>query len=125
LPRPFYNTPYDVPIESDEAGEICKQIAYRMHVVNGVRVRFCIGYQIRDLKTGRLYDIVRYDDAGGFVHRHSPGFPPGDQHIPFQLDSNGGFDAIDRDIEENAETYEYEAARTGYKVSEDADNDRD
>lgn len=96
-----------------------------MQIENGVRTRFCVGYQIRDPVSGRLKDIVRYDDAGGVPHRHSAGFPPGRDHIPLNVIPGLEMDFVQADLAENANLYEAEAVRYGYEVAEDADDTAD
>ncbi len=69
-----------------------------------------------------MKDIVRYDDAHGFFHRHSPGFPPGNEHIPINLEP--GTTELEyslKDLEAHAAEYEAEALRTGYEVDKDED----
>ena len=119
MARVTYNKEYVIPTCFDSQGRITKQVAYRMQIENGVRTRFCVGYQIRDPYSGRLKDIVRYDDAGGDFHRHSAGFPPGKDHIPIQVLPGLEFDFIDADLAQNANIYEAEAVKYGYEVTED------
>jgi hypothetical protein len=64
--RPTYNKEFFIPVPFDERGAV-KQIAYQMQIENGIRVRFCVGYQVRDPYDARLKDIVRYDDARGHI----------------------------------------------------------
>jgi hypothetical protein len=118
MPRANYNREYSIPVSFDAQGT-SRQIAYRLQVEHGQRVRFCVGYQIRDPQTGRLKDIVRYDDSGGYFHRHSAGFPPGNDHIAVNVLPGLEFDYIDADLAANAKLYEAEAVRYGYEVSED------
>lgn len=119
MARAFYNRGYLIPTSFDAQGQVAKQIAYRFHVENGQRVRFCVGYQIRDPVSGKLKDIVRYDDAGGTFHRHSAGFPPGRDHISIEVLPGLEFDFIDADLAQNANLYEAEAVKYGYEVIED------
>ena len=122
MPRPTYNKEYFIPVAFDDHGRVSKQIIYRMQIENGQRVRFCVGYQIRDPLSTRLKDIVRYDDAAGVFHRHSAGFPPGNDHIPIPCLPGAEFDLIEADLAVNANLYEAEAVRYGYEVAEDADD---
>jgi hypothetical protein len=122
MPRPTYNKEYAIPAAFDALGRIQKQIAYRIQIENGVRVRFCVGYQVRDPISGRLKDIVRYDDAGGAFHRHSAGFPPRSDHITLEVLPGLEFDYIEADLAANANLYEADAVRYGYEVEEDADD---
>jgi hypothetical protein len=77
MPRVTYNKEYAIPLEFNSNGEISKQIAVRLQIEAGGMPRFCVGYQVRDPISGKLKDIVRYDNSGGYFHRHSAGFPPG------------------------------------------------
>jgi hypothetical protein len=124
MSRPTYNKEYPVPFAFDENGNVSKRIMYRFQIENGKRIRWCIAYQILEPGTGRLKDIVRYDDYGGFLHRHSAGFPPGKDHIritvpPGRTES----EYIQADILNNANLYEADAVRYGYEVSDEEDND--
>jgi hypothetical protein len=84
----------------------------------------CVAFQIPDPGTGRLKDIVRYDDYGGFLHRHSAGFPPGTDHIKITVPpGHTAWDYIQADILTNANHYEADAVRYGYEVSDEEDND--
>jgi len=121
MPRATYNKEFIIPVAFDSEGLILKQVVYRMQIDNGLRTRFCVGYQIREPVSGRLKDIVRYDDAGGFFHRHSAGFPPGRDHIAIEVLPGLEFDYIDADLAANANVYEAEAVRYGYEVKEDED----
>jgi hypothetical protein len=124
MPRPTYNLEYPVPFESDENGNTSKRIMYRLQVENGKRIRWCIALQVIEPGTGRLKDIVRYDDFGGFLHRHSAGFPPGKDHIRITIPSGSKeFDYVEADILTNANIYEAEAVRYGYEVSEEEDHE--
>lgn len=124
MPRATYNKEFPIDFGFGENGEVTKRIVYRMQNESGQRIRFCVGYQVRDPQTGRLKDIVRYDDAHGYLHRHSAGFPPGRDHIRVNLPPGvTDFGYITTDIMENADLYEAEAVRYGYEVPEDADDE--
>ena len=119
MARASYNREFVIPTCFDAHGQITKQVVYRFQVENGQRTRFCVGYQVRDPLSGRLKDIVRYDDAGGTFHRHSAGFPPGPDHIPLEVLPGLEFDVIEADLAANANLYEAEAVKYGYEVKED------
>jgi hypothetical protein len=124
MPRPTYNKEYPVPFAFDENGNVSKQIMYRFQIENGERIRWCIALQIPEPGTGRLKDIVRYDDYGGFLHRHSAGFPPGKDHIGITVPpGHTELDYIQADIMNNANFYEADAVRYGYEVSDEGDHD--
>lgn len=125
MPRVSYNRTYPIEIDYDENGEVSRQIVYRMQVERGERVRFCISLQVRDDADGRLKDIVRYDDFGGF-HRHSPGFPPGnDHHWLREVPPQNQFEYAASDLLERADLYESIARETGYEVGEESENEED
>lgn len=123
MARPTYNLEYFVEHEFDANGEPSKRLAVRLQIEGGRLVRFCIGYQIRDPISGKLKDIVRYDNAGGYFHRHSAGFPPGKDHIAINLPPGiSEIEYIDGDLAANANIYEAQAVIYGYEVLEDEES---
>ncbi len=111
------NREYPVTIDSDTQGEFKRGYIVRMQVENGVRVRFAVSLQVRDLVSGRLKEIARYDDFRGF-HRHLPPDPDVHEWLEGVPEADQVRFAI-RDIALNADKYANHAQAAGYEAPED------
>ncbi len=124
LARVTYNREWTIPLIVDERGESVRETAFRLQIEHGRRVRFAVALRIRDERDGRMKDIVRYDDRGGF-HRHAPGFPPKRKHEWITLRPGGELDFIEADLDANADSYEQAARRSGFEVTDDDEPEAD
>ena len=118
MARVTYNLEWSIPLVFDAHGEVVRETAFRLQIEHGRRVRFAVALRIRDERDGRMKDIVRYDDFGGF-HRHAPGFPPRRKHEWINLRPGEELDFIEADLDANADTYEKAARTIGFEVTDD------
>ncbi len=117
MARVEYNRQYLVTIDTDTQGELTRGYMVRMQVENGVRVRFAVSLQVRDLASGRLKEVARYDDFRGF-HRHLPPDPDVHEWLEGVSETDQVRFAI-RDIALNADKYSQHAQVAGYETPED------
>lgn len=121
VPYKKYAHTFQTPFLADEHG-IIAEYEVRWNSERGKVTEYCVALRLRDnLDRGRLKDIVRYDGDHGHLHRHAPGFPPGEATpIPVLPGSYPIQVALD-DFHEKGEEYIREARLTGFEVPEDVD----
>jgi hypothetical protein len=121
VPYKTYAHAFNLTLLADEHG-IIAEYEVRWNSERGTVVSYCVALRLRDdLDRGRLKDIVRYDGDHGHLHRHAPGFPPGEPtpvlvppgSYPIQV-------ALD-DLLKKGDEYMREARLTGFEVPEDVD----
>jgi hypothetical protein len=93
-----------------------------MQIEHGRRVRFCIAYQIQDKRDGCLTGIVRYGDAHGAFHRHTPRLPPSKRRTWLPEVAQGR--ELDKaDLADNAEQYEAIATLADLEITDEDDEE--
>ncbi|MGP6190683.1 MAG: hypothetical protein ACLPSH_11505 [Vulcanimicrobiaceae bacterium] len=119
MARVTYNREHRIPLLADEQGELA-YIMVRQQVENGQRVRFCVSLLARRHSGGRMREVVRYDDHGGF-HRHGDLLEPGAGKTFLEPGENPIRQAV-LDLTLNPEAYLRTANILGYEVPDDADD---
>ena len=121
MPYQTYAHSFKTTLLADEHG-ILAEYEVCWNSERGEVIEYCVALRLRhDHDRGRMKDIVRYDGDHGHLHRHAPGFPPGE---PTALPvSQGAYPiqvALD-DLLKKGDEYVREAQLTGFEVPEGVD----